>query len=594
MHANRYTAVPQHDADDPHAHARELLAGRLITVPNQFDHTAIENAERLAADGDQQLAHALRHASDRQLTQFLAGAPELMRRYRSASPKARAVLHAAIDARRLGTGPDLPLDFLAQAAEDYLTDEEYDLLDDDWVDQAVIESTGSVRGYLAPLRVMRPRRSGHTTDEQQSPHDVRLRLADYLEQLGRLERWPLCPPESFWAAAHELITDADDLAQLATAAANRHRTYWATQLTVRAGALGEPGALLHFAHVLRRSGRHDVAEELYAQAAQTGFRHAQAALVEIREQAGEADEAEDMARRAASREEATALERLATLRGEKADFVSAARLAREAADMGHTYALVAVSEMCERGGDRDTAEVLAWEAAALDEPAALVGLVTQRLETSRDDEAYRLALQAAETGEPACMLLLGLFQAEAGQHATARRLYEQTLRMCPIDAGTSALQLNTHATLLEVLGEQAQAEELYRRAVELGDGSSLLSLLAIRERSGDHADAEAMARQAAEAGDPGNLLYLAELRGTVGDTIAAEALAWEAAGYGYPLALAHLARMAEQAGDTAKAESLALLATNAGDVNAIHFLSENRARLWPHGLEPDGTPSNPW
>lgn len=43
----------------------------------------------------------------------------------------------------------------------------------------------------------------------------------------------------------------------------------ATQLTVPAGSLGEPGALLRFAHVLTRSGRHDVAEELGAQAAQT-------------------------------------------------------------------------------------------------------------------------------------------------------------------------------------------------------------------------------------------------------------------------------------------------------------------------------------
>ncbi|MFK4206727.1 tetratricopeptide repeat protein [Streptomyces sp. NPDC030920] len=594
VHANRYSAAPQHDAGDLHVHARELLAGRLLIVPDQFDHAAMDKAERLAADGDQQLAHALRHVTGGQLTQFLAGAPELVRRYRSVSPKARAVIHAAIDARRLGTGQDLPLAFLAQAAEDYLTDAEYDLLDDDWVDQAVTESTGPVRGYLAPLRVMRPRRSGYTTEEQQSPPDVHLRLADYLEQIGRLERWPLCPPESFWAAAHGLLTNADDLAQLANAAANRHRSYWATQLTVQAGSLGEPSALLHFAHALRRSGRHDVAEELYSKAAQTGFEHAQASLVENREQAGEANEAERLARVSASREGAMALERLAILRGEKGDIVSAVRLAREAATMGHTYGLVSVSAMCDRGGDSDTAEVLAWEAAAIGEPAALVSLVTQRVETSRDDEAYRLACQAAETGEPACMIILGLFWAEAGHRAAARELYEQTLRMCPIGVGTSALQLNIHATMLTALGESDQAEELYEQAAELGHRDSRFSLMAIRERSGDHAEAEAMARQAAEAGDPGFLLDLAELRGAAGDSIAAEALAWEAAGYGYPLALAHLARMAEETGDTAEAESRALLATNAGDVNAIRFLRETRARFWPHGLEPDGTPSGPW
>lgn len=117
-YANAYVGLPAPSELDPHSRARELLTGRLITLPDQFDAAAIDTAQALAAAGDRQLAYALEHASDGHLTQFLAGAPELLRRYHSVSPAARAVLHAAIDARRLGVGLNLPIAFLTDAAED--------------------------------------------------------------------------------------------------------------------------------------------------------------------------------------------------------------------------------------------------------------------------------------------------------------------------------------------------------------------------------------------------------------------------------------------------------------------------------------------
>ena len=47
---------------------------------------------------------AARSAPDGQVIQFLAGAPELLARYRNAPPAAEALIHAAMDARRLGMG----------------------------------------------------------------------------------------------------------------------------------------------------------------------------------------------------------------------------------------------------------------------------------------------------------------------------------------------------------------------------------------------------------------------------------------------------------------------------------------------------------
>ena len=87
--------------DDPHAQARELLSNRDITVPAAF---TADQLRQLPALGDPRLAAAVEAAERGQITQFLAGAPELMARYRNAPSAAKAVINAAIDARHLGMG----------------------------------------------------------------------------------------------------------------------------------------------------------------------------------------------------------------------------------------------------------------------------------------------------------------------------------------------------------------------------------------------------------------------------------------------------------------------------------------------------------
>lgn len=108
---------------DPHAQARELLVGRDITVPAAF---TADQLRLLPATGDPRLALAGETAEDGQVIQSVAGAPELMARYRNAPPTAAALISAAMDARRLGMGVALPLAFLEVAASGYLTDADWD------------------------------------------------------------------------------------------------------------------------------------------------------------------------------------------------------------------------------------------------------------------------------------------------------------------------------------------------------------------------------------------------------------------------------------------------------------------------------------
>ncbi|MEU4536020.1 hypothetical protein AB0G15_14270 [Streptosporangium sp. NPDC023825] len=65
-------------------------------------------------------AEARHHAAEGKITQYLAGVPVLLVRYSEAPPAAKALIHTAMDARRLGHGPHLPYQLPAKAALGYL------------------------------------------------------------------------------------------------------------------------------------------------------------------------------------------------------------------------------------------------------------------------------------------------------------------------------------------------------------------------------------------------------------------------------------------------------------------------------------------
>ncbi|MBP8535351.1 helix-turn-helix domain-containing protein, partial [Streptomyces sp. MK37H] len=155
-YADQYMALPRPGSSDPHSRVRELLAGRTLTVPDTFDQAALHTAAALARNGDRLLADALTRAGTHgRITQELAGAPELLRRYEHSTPAAKALLKAAMDARRLGIGPHLPQTFLTDAAVDYVSDHDYDELTEGWAEAAeaaFADLARCVHGKQAPLR----------------------------------------------------------------------------------------------------------------------------------------------------------------------------------------------------------------------------------------------------------------------------------------------------------------------------------------------------------------------------------------------------------------------------------------------------------
>jgi hypothetical protein len=222
--------------EDPHAQARELLNGRHIAVPGAFTDQQLRQLEDA---GDPRLAQAAAGSRDGQVIQYLAGAPELLDRYRTATPAARALIDTAMDAARLGMRPALSRAFLEAAAPGYLTDTEWDLLPGDWLEQALNDTRKPAKGIRGPLVPIRPRPAPGIPDG--SGTDTAWQLADYLDQHGRRARREEIPPQAFWAAAAS-CADPADLASLGEAAEARGLFRDAARLYKQASAHGNPMA----------------------------------------------------------------------------------------------------------------------------------------------------------------------------------------------------------------------------------------------------------------------------------------------------------------------------------------------------------------
>ncbi|MFF4648231.1 tetratricopeptide repeat protein [Streptomyces sp. NPDC001389] len=660
-YAARYTALPAPGEQDPHSRVRELLAGRVLTVPETFDTPALAAAAALAEGGDRLLADALTRAgAGGRVTQDLAGAPELLNRYRHATPAAAAVLEAAMDARRLGVGLHLPQVFLTDAATDYLTDTEYDQLTDDWAEQAFAELATTVHGKQAPLRRTTPRTQRRppapapaVDGPAQSTAGPMFRLADYLEQHGRTSRRHLCPPASFWHAAHTHLTDPDDLSNLTHAADIRQRLQWAHALRHRAADHGSTNALLFLALAREQAGDWNGAEAFYRQAAEHGSTDALLPLARMREQAGDRNGAEAFYRQAAEHGSTDALLHLALMREQAGDWNGAEDLCRQAVEHGDVHGLFRLARIREAVGDRSGAEAFYRQATERGHYAAPLRLAEMWEQAGDRDGVEALARQAAERGLPETMYRLFLMREAAGDQGGAEAFYRQavehttlptvyrlaemrkgagdldgaeTLYRLAADRG-GAYALLRLAQMREEAGDLDGAETLYRQAADQDFPHALHRLAVMMERAGDLDGAEAVVRLAVDRGSTDALYHLAEMREQAGDLDGAEGLYRQAADQN-PHDLVRLAVMMERAGNRDGAEAVVRLAADRGSTNALYglalmreqagdrngaealarqtadhgnlpilYLSEGGGiftRLWPYGLDPDGTPTPPW
>jgi TPR repeat protein len=612
------TWEPLPGQEDVHLQARLLLAqSHRFVVPSDFEGEMESIREASAIDAS--LAQALA-AGTPAITQTLAAGPALLDHYNNPSgvqgAHGRALITAAVDARRLGVDGPLPLEFLKAAAPGYLTDSQRaEAHPETWFAAALAYAQLPIKRVVPALHRI-PSANG------MGPEPGVVGLADYLEQHEGSVRRFLCPPATFWEAAIGRFC-VTDLRRLGRAAATRGRFRHAASLYLAAADLGDTTALALVGQMREAVGETDDARRAYKQAADDGHAVAMIRLGLLHEKAGERDSAEALYVRAADTGNPGAIMRLAQLREKQGNLADAELLYMQASETGHIRAmlrmarirakrddsggaerwyraaiaaggedvLLRMAQKWERGGDWISADYIYGLAAECGVTYASV--LQARLRQRRGDAegAERLCRQTADAGNTSAMVHLGQICEKNEDWSTAERWYRQA-----VDGGNVAALL--HLARLKVkTGDKDGAEYFCRTAADAGEPQGLILLARLYSKRGEREAAEFLYKETARRGGATALFRMARLRNRDGDDESAVLLYQQAADAGNPAALTRLGRLMEKAGNRARAEQLYQQACDAGDSNAVAELR----RLRKHsnqpltcGLDADGSPSAPW
>jgi len=340
---------------------RALLGmGNVIDVPDTFTVAELKRADQLSADGRIRVAL---DTADAGVTQVLAGGPELIRRWeRTDVTDARqcygkAVITAALDARRVGADAPLTRDFLTAAAPAYLSSAQQATAAPDWFDKAIGYATARLHGAtgcLTPVAAGMGQVAGWTT-------------ADYLYQHAQKLRHTEPVPDLVWQALVE--HHPNDTMWLAVNAGYRYQQRYAEIFCRQAADAGDANAAIMVADLLVEQGRVDEAIAVLRQHADAGDGYAAERLADLLVEQGRVDEAIAVLRQHADAGDGYAAQRLADLLVEQGRVEEL----RQRADAGDDYAAAQLTSLLAEQGriDELEQEIAAGTRGAVSRLAAL-------------------------------------------------------------------------------------------------------------------------------------------------------------------------------------------------------------------------------
>ncbi|MCM3887327.1 hypothetical protein [Frankia sp. R82] len=304
-----YTRTPLSGDDDRYrSHRQVLRLAAAVDVPSAFSAAERSRADT-AADDDPTLCVALA-SSDYGMTQTLAAAPQLVRRWEHARASDRrrgpyrwALLTAALDAYRLGARGPLSADLLREGVNGYCTDREQARAAN-WFEDALAYATDDTEmhgGAAALAPVGSPgggmgHRAGYRPADYLVQHATRVRSHRAGHATGNSDDGHV--PSSLWDA-FVAYADRVDVRPLAEAARSRGLLRTSFRLYEAADAAGDPEAADSAAWVLSHAGRLDEAVTWWRRAAERGDKYALWHAGRALESAGRIDEAHALHRSAA-------------------------------------------------------------------------------------------------------------------------------------------------------------------------------------------------------------------------------------------------------------------------------------------------------
>ena len=461
------TTRPSADQPDPYANDRDLLRlAHTIRVPDTLSPAERRRGETLAPT-DQRIRIAL-DATDAGFTQVLAAGPTLIQHWEQATNcYGKAIITAALDARRVGAHHPATRDFLEAATPGYLTPAQQATAPPDWLDRGLTYATTAVQGAAACLTPV-PGSMGHITGYT---------TADYLHQHSQHARRTTAPPDSAWNALI-IHHHPDDTLSLADNASRRGQSPHAIRFYSFASAAGHKDAANPLAYLLAEQGR---VEELRTRA-----------------DAGDWDAADRLAYLLAKQDR---VEELRT-RADAGDWHARLRLADLLSQQGRVEEL------------RIHADAGVW--AATDR---LTSLLVQQ---GRVDDALQLLRTRVDAGDlPAADELAGLLvqqgrveelraRTDIRNVPAANRLARLLIRQGHVD---EALQL---LCALADTGDWDAANQLADLLMQQGRIDDALQLLRARVETGDWGAANQLADLLAQQGRIDDALELLRPRANIG------------------------------------------------------------------------------
>lgn len=485
---NKLTEYTAEDHLEAGVDAVHQLADLAVTIkmPPVFTSRELAHATALI-ESDPRLKLARSRAAGGRITQFLAGAPHLWRRYEQADGASRAILHAAMDARRCGHGPLLSENFLRMAAEDYMDEATWHTLDEDWFEFNLAELLKPHRRLPGPLTRYRPR------SDQPPPASPLYQLADFLHEKSRITREKVLPSSSLWAAAAAHSRTDTDMRELAQAA-RRLGVVECEQLYLRAGACGDISVLQWFTRRLIDLNHLERAENIIENHCLDGYLLGELSAAFGR--AGNFRGAERLARRAyaisGDRHGARSLAHHLLILDMRRP---AERIYTWAAETGDAVAAQWLTAHHEARGDRTTAEQLALRFLTQHGNPSVTLMLAQMLAMAgQSDNAERLCRLIASHGHVNLLVSFARERSDRRDHLTA---------LCCFRAAAAV----EHPQALEWMSWQSEgqsdhtrAEDLAHAAAAAGNSHALHGLAHLRLFKGRLHDAERLNRAAAEAG----------------------------------------------------------------------------------------------
>jgi TPR repeat protein len=424
-----------------------------------------ERARELAAR-DPRLAHATANSqSGLGLTQILSAAPELILRWEQAdNPYGKALISAAVTARRCGHPPTVPAPVLKALANHSLTGQQRADAQTDWFQQGLTWACQPVQhshriSALSPHGGIPGQTDGH-------------RVSDILTN----HTGPTSP-----------VPDADDVPA----------AVWDTLIEA-----ADTRACFEIGRSAYAAGRRPQATTAWTRAAEADNAGAMGMLGFLAQEDGDRSQARTWYTRAAEADNAGAMLLLGILAQEDGDRETARTWYTRAAQADNQYAMRNLGLLAQEDGDRDQARTWYTRAAEADNAGAMLLLGILIDEDGDGDQARTWWTRAAEAGEAGAMGRLGDLADEDGDGDQARTWWTRAAEAG--DAGA----MGPLGFLAREDGDRETARTWWTRAAETDDTASMFDLGLLIEEYGDGDQARTWSTLAAQADNTHAMLLL--------------------------------------------------------------------------------------